>query len=168
VQSALVLAAFAASCSVIAIIGARVTVPEIRGWYASLDKPHWTPPRVAFPIVWPVLYALIAIAGWRLWEAPSSSLRAAALTAYAIQLGLNAIWSPIFFGAHRLLTGLVVIVSLVFAIVATIALAWPIDRLAAAVLLPYLAWTSFAAALNASIWSRNSLRRQSTRPLDHP
>jgi hypothetical protein len=92
-------------CFSVAALGAKVTVPEIPTWYASLAKPSWTPPRIAFPIVWPILYFLMAVAAWRLWEAPPSSLRALALTAFVLQLSLNAIWSPLFFGRHNLQAG---------------------------------------------------------------
>jgi benzodiazapine receptor len=142
-------------CFSVAALGAKVTVPEIPTWYASLAKPSWTPPRIAFPIVWPILYFLMAVAAWRLWEAPPSSLRALALTAFVLQLSLNAIWSPIFFGRHNLQAGLIVITLLIIALVATIAASAKVDTAAAALLLPYLAWTLFAAALNARILSLN-------------
>jgi benzodiazapine receptor len=144
-----------AICFSVAALGAKVTVPEIPTWYATLAKPSWTPPRVAFPIVWPILYFLMAISVWLIWEAPLSSPRTLALAAFAIQLLLNAVWSPIFFGNHNLLAGLIVILLLVVAIAVTIVTANKVNHLAAALLLPYLAWTSFAAALNARIVSLN-------------
>jgi tryptophan-rich sensory protein len=136
-------------------LGAKVTVPEIPTWYATLAKPSWTPPRAAFPIVWPILYFLMAISVWLIWEAPPSSLRTLALAAFAIQLLLNAVWSPIFFGNHNLLAGLIVILLLVVAIAVTIASAIKVNYFAAALLLPYLAWTLFAAVLNGRIVSLN-------------
>jgi tryptophan-rich sensory protein len=142
-------------CFGIAVLGGRVTAPEIPTWYASLAKPAWTPPRIAFPIVWPVLYFLMAIAMWRLWEAPPSSLRTAALILFAIQLTLNAMWSFVFFGRHDILGGLVVIVLLVITLLATIIVSAYIDRLAAGLLLPYIAWITFATALNARICALN-------------
>jgi len=154
-RSTLVFLAFAAICTMIAFIGAKATTPEIPHWYARINKPSWTPPRLAFPIVWPILYAMIAVAGWRLWEAPSSDLRTAALIAFAVQLALNAVWSPVFFAAHRILAGLVVIVLLDAAIVATIWMSWDVQRWTSFLLLPYLAWTIFATALNARIWTLN-------------
>ena len=127
---------FLAVCSAVAAIGAKVTVPEIPNWYASIVKPRWTPPRLAFPIIWPILYASMAVSGWLIWA-------------------LNAIWSPIFFGLHNLLAGLIVIILLIGAIAALIATAANIAPFAAALLVPYLAWKMFAAALNAKIVSLN-------------
>jgi tryptophan-rich sensory protein len=144
-----------AICFSVAALGAKVTVPEIPTWYATLAKPSWTPPRAAFPIVWPILYFLMAISVWLIWEAPPSSLRTLALAAFAIQLLLNAVWSPIFFGNHNLLAGLIVILLLVVAIAVTIATAIKVNYFAAALLLPYLAWILFAAALNGRIVSLN-------------
>jgi tryptophan-rich sensory protein len=144
-----------AICFSVAALGAKVTVPEIPTWYATLAKPSWTPPRAAFPIVWPILYFLMAISVWLIWEAPPSSLRTLALAAFAIQLLLNAVWSPIFFGNHNLLAGLIVILLLVVAIAVTIASAIKVNYFAAALLLPYLAWILFAAALNGRIVSLN-------------
>lgn len=146
-------------CFAVAAIGAKVTAPQIPTWYAGLNKPSWTPPRLAFPIVWPILYFLMAIAVWRFWEAPPSSLRTTVLLLFAAQLALNAIWSPIFFGAHGILSGLVVIVILDVCLAATIIVGFDVDRVAAFLLIPYLAWTAFATALNARIWMLNLTRR---------
>lgn len=145
----------AAACLAAAFLGARVTAPEVPTWYAGLKKPSWTPPRLAFPIVWPVLYVMIAIAGWRIWEVPSSELRTWCLIAYSVQLALNAAWSPVFFGGHKVFGGLVTILALDIVLSATIVAAWQLDRPAAFLLMPYLLWTLFATALNASIWKRN-------------
>jgi tryptophan-rich sensory protein len=98
---------------------------------------------------------MIAIAGWRIWEAPSSEMRTWCLIAYTVQLALNAAWSPVFFGSHKLFGGLVTILALDIAVLATIVTSWQLDRTAALLLIPYLAWTLFATALNASIWRRN-------------
>lgn len=149
------LVCFLAVCSAVAAIGAKVTVPEIPNWYASIVKPRWTPPRLAFPIVWPILYASMAVSGWLIWEAAPSSLRTWSLVLFAVQLALNAIWSPIFFGLHNLLGGLIVIILLISALAALIATAVNVAPFAAALLVPYLAWTMFAAALNAKIVSLN-------------
>lgn len=142
-------------CFAVAALGAKVTAPEIPTWYASLAKPAWTPPRVAFPIVWPVLYFLMAISAWLLWEAPSSILRTTALVLFAIQLMLNAIWSFVFFGRHDIIGGLAVILLLAVTIAATIAVGSNVNWLVAYLLAPYIAWTVFATALNARIWSLN-------------
>jgi translocator protein len=144
-----------AVCFGVALVGGKVTAPQIPTWYASLRKPNWTPPRLAFPIVWPVLYILIAIAGWLLWESVASETRTLALAAFFVQLAFNASWSPIFFGAHRIFAGLIVIIILDASIIVTIVFGWPVDKWASLLLLPYLAWTAFATALNARIWTLN-------------
>ena len=142
-------------CYSVAFIGARVTTPEIPTWYASLAKPSWTPPRIAFPIVWPILYFLMALSVWMFWEAPPSSARTATLGAFGVQLALNAIWSPIFFGRHDLRSGMIVISLLFAAIGVTVIIGLGVDSTAALLLLPYLAWILFAAALNARILTMN-------------
>lgn len=154
-KSLLSLAIILAVCFGIAALGAKVTAPEIPTWYASLAKPSWTPPRMAFPIVWPILYFLIAIAAWRLWQAPPSSLRTTALVLFAIQLALNASWSYVFFGAHNLIGGLIVIILLMLTLGVTIFVSASVDKLSAALLLPYIAWIAFATSLNGRIWSLN-------------
>lgn len=121
-------------------------------WYESLDKPTWTPPNLAFPIAWTVLYLMIASAGWRLWRATNAER---ALGAWLIQLLLNAAWTPVVFGAHALGAGLVVILLLWAAILATILTAARVDRPAALLLVPYLAWVSYATALNHALWRAN-------------
>lgn len=154
-KSLLSLAIILGVCFGIAALGANVTAPEIPTWYASLAKPSWTPPRIAFPIVWPILYFLMAIAAWRLWQAPPSSLRTIALILFVAQLALNASWSYVFFGAHNISGGLAVIVLLAITLAATITTSAPVDKLASMLLLPYIAWIAFATALNARIWMLN-------------
>lgn len=154
-NSLLALAVALAVCFVIAVIGAKVTAPEIPTWYATLNKPSWTPPRLAFPIVWPILYLAMAISVWLMWTAEPSTARTAALVGFAAQLALNAVWSPVFFGKHDLLGGLIIISLLVVALVFTVVTAFEVSTIAAILLLPYLAWIAFAAALNFRIWSLN-------------
>ncbi|MGB6081419.1 MAG: TspO/MBR family protein [Xanthobacteraceae bacterium] len=154
-SSLLQLAVILGVCFSVAALGARVTYPEIPTWYASLEKPSWTPPRIAFPIVWPILYFLMAIAAWRLWESPPSSLRKVALMLFAIQLALNASWSYVFFGAHNISGGLGVIIALTITLAATIVASSYVDVPAAVLLMPYIAWIVFATALNARIWMLN-------------
>lgn len=154
-KSLIALAIALAVCFFVAALGAKVTAPQIPTWYAGLQKPSWTPPRIAFPIVWPILYFMMAIAAWRLWEAPPSDLRTTALVLFAVQLALNAVWSPIFFGWHGILSGLIVIILLDVALAATIVVGFQVDRNAAILLLPYIAWTLFATVLNGRIWTLN-------------
>jgi translocator protein len=132
------------------------------GWYRRLSKPGWTPPDRVFGPVWTILYTQMAISAWlvRRGAAKDGSeehkqAARAALLAWFAQLGLNVAWSAAFFGARSPAKGLGVIAILWLAIVATVGLSARVQKRAAALLLPYLTWTSFAAALNASIWQRN-------------
>lgn len=123
-------------------------------WYDQLNKPTWTPPGWLFGPVWTALYAMIAVAGWRLYRARGDSVRPA-LGAWGVQMVLNAAWSWLFFGLHRPGLAFAEIVLLWISIVVTIALARRHDRWAAGLLAPYLAWVSFASALNFVIWRMN-------------
>ena len=126
-------------------------------WYASLAKPSWNPPNWIFGPVWTALYAMIGVAGWRLWRRHRGGREGArrALGAFFVQLALNFAWTPVFFGMHRPDAALAVIVAMLGAIVATIVLSWRVDRPTALLLVPYAAWVSFATALNAAIWRLN-------------
>ena len=144
-----------ALCFAAAALGARVTTPEIPTWYASLAKPSWTPPRAAFPIVWPILYLLMAVSVWLLWQADPSPARTAALVGFAAQLLLNTVWSPVFFGRHDITGGLVIISLLAITLTFTVVMSFEVDWIPGALLVPYLFWISFAAALNFRIWTLN-------------
>jgi tryptophan-rich sensory protein len=143
---------FAASCFVAAAMGAIFRPGE---WYRRLDKPHWRPPDWLFAPVWAVLYVAIAVSGWLVWREAGIAGAALPLTVYALQLLLNAAWTPIFFGLKRPDLGLAEIGLLWVAIVATIMLFHPVSPTAAWLLVPYLAWVSFASALTHSVWRRN-------------
>jgi tryptophan-rich sensory protein len=132
-------------------LGSVATTPNIPTWYAGLAKPWFNPPNLAFPIVWTVLYVMIAVAGWLGWR-NSASRR---LLPFFVQIALNVAWSFAFFGAHSPAAGLLVIAALWLSIVWTIMVFWPISRPASLLLLPYLAWVSFAAVLNAAVFSLN-------------
>jgi tryptophan-rich sensory protein len=135
-------------------LGSLATTPNIATWYAGLAKPWFNPPNAVFPLVWTALYVLIAIAGWLVWRAGSPG-GTRALVPYFVQFVLNVAWSFAFFGAHNPFAGLVVIALLAAAILWTVIAFWPISRPAALLLLPYLAWVAFAAALNVAIYSLN-------------
>ncbi|MEP9387862.1 TspO/MBR family protein [Mesorhizobium sp. KR9-304] len=124
-------------------------------WYRRLDKPPWRPPNWLFAPVWTMLYASIAVSGWLVWRAAGIEGAALPLAVFALQLLLNAAWTPLFFGLRRPDLALVEIVMLWGSIAATIVLFYPVSATAAWLLVPYLAWVSFASALNASIWRRN-------------
>jgi len=121
-------------------------------WYAGLRKPSWNPPGWVFGPVWTVLYAAMAVAAWRVWKAGDSR---PALALYAVQLALNAAWSWLFFGLHRPGLAFVDIVALWAAILATTLAFFPKDRAAGWLMVPYLAWVSFAAVLNFTLWRMN-------------
>lgn len=143
-------------CLGVGAAGSYFTTSQIPTWYAGLTKPAWTPPNGVFPIVWTTLYAMMAVTLWLLWErVPPSPARTTALSWFFVQLALNAIWSPIFFGAHATVTALIVIVLLFAAIIMTIRTAWPLHRPAAMMLFPYLAWIAYASTLNAGIVALN-------------
>jgi tryptophan-rich sensory protein len=121
-------------------------------WYAGLAKPTFNPPPWLFGPVWTVLYALITIAGWRVWHRDRTG-RASQM--WWAQLVLNFLWSPVFFGAHQIGLALVVVLLLLGVILGFIATAWRSDRVAAWLFAPYAAWVAFASLLNGSIWMMN-------------
>jgi benzodiazapine receptor len=121
-------------------------------WYQSLEKPFFNPPAWLFAPVWTVLYILIGIAGARIWlVAPAS----AAMQIWFVQIALNMLWSPTFFGLQATGLALLLIVAILVSILGFIWKAGPIDRLAAMLFLPYAAWVGFATLLNASIFLMN-------------
>ena len=127
-----------------------LTVPG--GWYAGLVKPSFNPPAWLFGPVWTVLYVLIAIAGWRVWQRDRSGWP---MRLWWAQMALNFLWTPVFFGAHQLGLAFVVILLMLAAILGFIATAWRLDRGAAWLFVPYAAWVAFASLLNGSIWMLN-------------
>lgn len=138
-------------CFAIAALGAAVTMPEIPTWYAGLQKPWFNPPNWVFGPVWTILYALIAVALWRLMRAPPHPLKPQAMTLHGLQLLANVSWSFAFFAGHNPGAALVLILVLIGALVAAMRTGRTIDPLANWLLAPYLAWVSFAAILNAAI-----------------
>jgi tryptophan-rich sensory protein len=142
--------------AITAVLGSLATTPQIPGWYASIAKPAFNPPNWIFGPVWTVLFIMIAWAAWRiLARDPATPGRTAALGVLWFNLTLNASWSFAFFGANSPALGLVVIVPLLASILALIVLFRPLDRLSAAMMVPYAAWVSFAMLLNAAIWRLN-------------
>lgn len=120
-------------------------------WYGALAKPSWTPPNWLFGPVWTLLYLTLAVAAFLVWRLRPSRQRRVALTLFVVQLALNALWTPLFFGAHRPALALAEIVLLDLAVAATLVAFWRLRRSAGALLVPYLAWLFFATALNAAI-----------------
>jgi tryptophan-rich sensory protein len=135
-----------------AATSALVTIPQIPNWYAELHKPFFAPSPWVFGPMWMVLYALMAVAAWRVWNAPASaSARRQALGLFGIQLALNGIWPLVFFVLRHPGAALIVIMSLLIVLVFAMIRFATIDRAAAALLAPYLIWITFTAALNAGI-----------------
>lgn len=151
-KQAIGLGGWLAASFVAAGVGARFLPGE---WYAALAKPAWTPPNWVFGPVWSVLYVAMAVAAWRVWRSGAREGARGALAVYIVQLVLNALWSYLFFGLHRPALAFADVVALWLAIAATLALFLRIDRLAGALLVPYLAWVTLAASLNLALWRMN-------------
>jgi len=121
-------------------------------WYASLVKPEWNPPSWIFGPVWTLLYLMMAVAAWLVWKREGWRR---ALGFYAVQLVLNATWTPVFFGAREPGWALVVIIALWAAILCTLIAFLRVRKIAGILLVPYAAWVSFAAFLNFTLWQLN-------------
>lgn len=121
-------------------------------WYQELEKPPWTPPNWLFPVAWTVIYIFLAIAAARIAPQPGAAY---ALALWALQIALNTLWTPVFFGLHRKFAGLVIICCLWVVAMATLIAAWRVDTLAGILLIPYVIWLSYAATLNAYIVRNN-------------
>lgn len=142
-------ASFAAG-SVGAIASAHASV-----FYGQLSQPIWAPPAWLFAPVWSVLYILMAVAAWLVWRKHGFHGASAALWLFVVQLAVNALWTWLFFRLHRGALSLAEIAVLWLLIAANIFAFWRLQRLAALLLLPYLAWVSFALALTFSLWRLN-------------
>lgn len=145
---------FLLACGPAAATGAMFSPGD---WYKGLNKPGWTPPDWVFPVTWTVLYLCIAAAGARIGlRAGADPLVGLALALWALQMGLNTLWTPIFFGLRRMRGGMVVISLLWLAVAACVVAFWQVDAIASALFVPYLIWVSIAGALNWSVLIRNS------------
>lgn len=144
-------------CLLVAASGGAVTAGSVRNWYPTLVSPPGTPPNWLFGPVWTTLYTLIGVSGWLIWRqvAGGGPRGYAALRLWGWQLGLSALWPPVFFGLHTMGLALLVIVLLLGAIALTIRAFARIDRTAAAMLLPYAGWVLFATYLNVGFWWLN-------------
>ncbi len=142
----LTLIGFILACEAAGATGALVTDP---GFYQELNQPAWAPPPWLFGPVWVTLYAMMGVAGWMIWR------RGGSMVMFAVQLALNAMWTPIFFGAHAVGAAFVVISLLDLAIFATIVGFGRRSQVAAWLLVPYAAWVGFATALTGALWLLN-------------
>ena len=143
-------------CQSAGLIGFVFTMSAIPTWYASLQKPFFTPPNWLFAPAWAAFYLLMGISAFIIWRRGLSDKPAReALFIFGVQLVINALWSMVFFGLKSPLSGVVVIVVLWVAILYTMYKFYNLSSLAVILLLPYILWVSFAAVLNISIWLLN-------------
>jgi tryptophan-rich sensory protein len=155
-QSFAVPAIAALGCVAALLLGGALTRPNL-DWYATLAKPDFAPPNSVFPVVWPILYALMAISAWLAWRAPGKDEdRKLAMIWFFIQLAVGVLWSVAFFSLHSPAYGLAVIMVFLVAITITIVLFDRLSRVAALLFIPLLLWVCFAAGLNSAIWLLNS------------
>jgi tryptophan-rich sensory protein len=154
-RSAAVLILWLAVCLGVGSAGAVFTARSVDTWYPPLVKPPWNPPGWVFGPVWTTLYVMMALAAWLVWRRRGFRGAAAAFRWFALQLALNALWSPLFFGLQNPRAALVDVVLLWAAIAGTVIAFWKRSRPAGILLLPYWLWVSFAAALNFAIWRLN-------------
>lgn len=121
-------------------------------WYESLAKPGFTPPNWLFPVAWTTIYLLLAWAGYRLTQIPGSQV---VLALWAAQIALNTLWTPVFFGAQRILASMLVLTLLWLVVAVMVVMALRLDVITGLILFPYLVWLCLAGALNFSILSKN-------------
>lgn len=148
------LAVWLAITFVASALGAIASM-DAPAFYGQLVKPDWAPPAMVFGPVWTVLYLLMGIAAWLVWRERPSERVDGALGLYIVQLVANAMWSWLFFRWHQGAWAFADVLLLWALVAATTAAFWRIRRLAGLLLLPYLAWVSFASALTWAIWQRN-------------
>ena len=147
---------FLAASALVAWLGAFATVANVNGWYVGADKAPWSPPNWLFGPVWTALYTAMAVAAWLVWRRGSPESRPA-LVGYGIQLFLNLLWTPTFFGLYPVIgtaalwLAFAVILALIAAVTVTVVRFGPISRLAGLLLLPYITWIVFASSLN--LWA---------------
>lgn len=148
--------AFIAVCEGAGFIAGYATQSSVQTWYPTLNKPWFTPPDWVFAPVWTMLYALMGVGAFVVWRRRvGQSVRRMALGLFVVQLLINVVWSITFFGMQSIGGGLFVILLLDVALFCTLWAFGLVSRLAAVLLVPYLAWTAYATALNAAIWWMN-------------
>ncbi|MEI6234754.1 MAG: TspO/MBR family protein [Planctomycetota bacterium] len=148
----LALCAWLLLCFAAAATGAFTS---IGAWYAGIRKPEWNPPAWVFGPVWTVLYCMMAVAAWMVWCDGGWKKQMKPLSLFCVQLALNALWTPLFFGMHRPDLALLDILAMWVAIVLTLLAFWRVKARAGMLLIPYLAWVSFATFLNFTLWRLN-------------
>ena len=144
---------FLAACFAAGATGAMFMPGD---WYRALKKPVWTPPDWLFPVAWTVIYLCMASAGARIAGLAGTVPEVGfALALWALQIALNTLWTPVFFGLHRIRAGMVVLVFLWLAVAATMLAFWQIDLVAGLLFLPYITWVTVAGALNFAVLRLN-------------
>jgi translocator protein len=156
-RSALALVAFLAISYAVAALGSIATIAQVDGWYADAEKAPWNPPSVVFGPVWTVLYTVMSVAAWLVWRERGRTDVRRPLTLYVIQLVLNAIWTPVFFGLYPVIgvtalwIAVAIIVALDVLVLLTMIAFWRVRKVAAVLLIPYWAWVLYATTLNVAI-----------------
>ena len=154
-RNLIALAVFCVETSFVYVVSGIVTATSVGNWYQTLEKPAFNPPDWVFAPVWGALFVMIAIGGWMAWCRSRSAQRRAVVVTFGIQLGLNCLWSILFFGLQWIGAALAEIILLWASILWTIIVFWPIDRRAALLFAPYACWVAYAIVLNAAIWVLN-------------
>lgn len=144
---------YLAACGAAAATGAMI---QPGAWYDALNKPSWTPPRWVFPVVWTSLYILMSLAGMRVAQAAGNGQ---AVALWSVQIALNTLWTPVYFGQHRIRAAMVVMVCLWLSVAAATWSFFHVDVLAGVLFLPYLVWVSIAAGLNFTTMRLNPGQR---------
>lgn len=156
IRSVVALVAFIVIALAVGALGSLATIQNVDGWYADAAKAPWSPPNWIFGPVWTLLYTLMGVAAWLVWRERDAQPVRPALRVYIIQLVLNALWTPVFFGLYPLIgppalwVALGIIVALDVLVLITMLAFWRVRRLAAWLLVPYWAWLLFATTLNAA------------------
>ncbi len=156
-QKILRIAVVLMTCLVVGYLSGMITKDSITTWYPTLVKPSFNPPNWIFAPVWTILYIMMGVAGGMVWNRmeQDAEIVKKAFMFFIIQLALNAIWSLLFFYLHNPFLSLIEIVLLWLLIFETYTQFKKIDKVAGMLLIPYLAWVSFAMVLNGSIWWLN-------------
>ena len=149
------LALFIALCLGIGALGAAVVQTSVDTWYAELAKPAFTPPDRVFGPIWTLLYVLMAVSAWRVWRVADSNTARGPLMLFALQLALTLGWTVVFFGLLRIGAAVTTIIVLDVGVIVTVLAFRTVDRIAALLMVPYLAWVAFATVLNIAIWRLN-------------
>ncbi len=151
----LVLALFIGICLGVGAVGGVVTSGSVQSWYPQLRKPNWTPPNWLFGPVWTTLYILMAAAAWLVWRERKTIRGTKPLMAFWVQLGLNLLWSVLFFGLRSPGAAFAEVLLLCLAVGVTLVLFWRVNRVSGLLLVPYAMWLGFASVLNGVVWWLN-------------